>query len=256
MKRFIRGRWLTAWIFIILLALWEWFSRTGILSSLFFPAPTIVIRSIFQSIAAGQLTINLSATLIRVLLGFTMGGMVGILLGIAMGLWKNFQAVVDPFISAAHPIPKIAILPLIMIILGIGEESKVAVIAVSAFFPMVINTVAGISQIDQLYFDVTKNYGAGTVGIVKRVIVPGSLPLILSGARIALNTSLVVAIALELVAADRGLGAMIWLSWETFRIEELYVSLFTTALLGLGFNLLLLFVMKILIPWRSKERDS
>ena len=248
-----QSRWIAVWIFILVLGIWEWLVRAGVMSALFFPAPSVVARKLGQWIGNGHIIPHLAATLSRVWIGFAVGGGCGLLLGIVMGWSRRIREVTNPFISAAHPIPKISILPLIMIVFGIGETSKVVVVAIAAFFPMVINTTAGISQIDHRYFEVVKNYGATTLKTIRRVVIPGSLPFILTGSRLALNTSLVISIAIELVSAQEGLGALIWLSWETLRTEELYASLAVTALLGIGINSLLSLLMKLIVPWQQSQ---
>jgi len=244
-------RWLSVLIFLLILGIWEWLVSAGRLSALFFPAPSVIVKTLALWTFDGQLAPHLAVTLSRVLAGFVIGGVSGLLLGLVMGWSRRLRTVIDPFIAATHPIPKISVLPLIMIIFGIGETSKMVVVSIAAFFPMVINTVAGVRQINPLYFEVTENYGAKPIKVFRRVIIPGSLPLILAGMRLALNSSLVITIAVELVAADRGLGALIWLAWETLRTEELYASLVVTAALGIGINFILQYLTKRLVPWSA-----
>jgi ABC-type nitrate/sulfonate/bicarbonate transport system permease component len=253
-SRLQKERWLIVSMILIPLIAWECFSRMGIISSLFFPPPSIIFLTFVRMITHGKLLANVGATLWRVCLGLILGGASGLLLGLAMGWSRRIRVVIDPFIAAAHPIPKIAILPLIMILFGIGESSKVVVVAVSTFFPMLINTVAGVTQISPIHFEVAKNYGANLTKIFTRVIVPGSLPLILAGARLALNIALLISIAVELVAAEQGLGAMIWLAWQTLRTEELYVSLAVTAILGIVFNFLLQRISLHFVPWQTEQK--
>ncbi len=113
--------------------------------------------------------------------------------------------------------------------------------------------MAGVRQIQPLYFDVAANYGADAYKVFTRIVIPGGLPLILTGIRLALNTSLVLTIAVELVSARQGLGALIWLAWETLRTEELYASLTVTAALGISGNLLIKYLTNRLIPWQKTE---
>lgn len=246
--------WVTALIIIAPLMIWEVLARSGRISSLFFPAPSVILLTSIQLITNGKLSIHLGITLWRVFIGFFLGGISGLILGMAMGWSRSLRMVIDPLIAAAHPVPKIAILPLIMILFGIGESSKIVVIAVATFFPMLINTVAGVRQINPIHFEVAENYGASLNKIFTRVIMPGSLPLVLTGARLALNMALLVAIAVELVSAQEGLGAMIWLAWQTLRTEELYVSLFVTAALGMILNFLLQRMTLYLVPWQTEQK--
>jgi NitT/TauT family transport system permease protein len=246
--------WITALIIIAPLMIWEFLARTDRISSLFFPAPSVILLTSIQLITNGKLTTHVGITLWRVFIGFCLGGISGLILGMAMGWSRSLRIIVDPLIAAAHPVPKIAILPLIMILFGIGESPKIVVIAVATFFPMLINTVTGVRQINPIHFEVAENYGAGLNKIFTRVIIPGSLPLVLTGARLALNMALLVAIAVELVSAQEGLGAMIWLAWQTLRTEELYVSLFVTAALGVILNFLLQRMTLYLVPWQTEQK--
>jgi NitT/TauT family transport system permease protein len=247
--------WLPAAVVAVALTVWEWQARTGGLSALFFPAPSTIALTLVRLLTSGELAVNVGATLSRLFLGFALGGLPGLILGLAMGWSRRLRVVVDPFIAAAHPVPKIAVLPLIMIIFGIGESSKVVVVAVAVFFPMLINTMAGVRQISPIYFEVAQNYGAGLIKVFTRVVVPGSLPLVLTGARLALNVALLLTIAVELVAAQEGLGEMIWFAWQTLRTEELYASLIVIAALGISFNLLLQRLTVRLVPWQV-ERET
>jgi NitT/TauT family transport system permease protein len=232
---------------------WEWSVRSGRLSALFFPAPSTIVLTIVRLLASGELAMHMSATLSRVALGFVLGGAPGLALGLAMGWSRSLRAALDPLVAAVHPLPKIAVLPLIMIIFGIGESSKIVVIAVGTFFPMLINSMAGVRQISPIHFEVAENYGASPFKVLTRVIIPGSLPLVLAGARLALNIALLLAIAVELVSAREGLGEMIWFAWQTLRTEELYASLAVIGGIGIAFNLLLQFLSRRLVPWHPER---
>lgn len=247
--------WLPVLLVLVGLILWELFSRAGKISLLFFPPPSLILSTLWQMIVSGKLWPHLLATLERLVLGFTIGGLAGLILGLGMGWSVRIRAIADPFIAALHPIPKIAIFPLIMIIFGIGEASKVVAIAIAAFFPMLINSMAGVRQLSPVYFEVTKNYGASRRKIFSRVIVPGSLPLILTGVRLAINMAMVIAIAVELLAAKEGLGVIIWFSWQTLRIEDLYASLIVIGTLGFSINWLLQRFTRRLAPWYHDQTD-
>ncbi len=248
--------WLPALITLLFLGVWELLSRAGWISRLFFPAPTTILATLFELIVNGKLAPNLGATIGRLSLGFLLGGSAGLILGLTMGWWPRLRAVADPIIAALHPIPKIAIFPLIMIVFGIGEASKVVAIAIASFFPLLISSMAGVRQINPIYFEVTKNYGAGRWKTFSRVVVPGSLPMILSGVRLALNVALVITIAVELVSANQGLGVMIWFAWQTLRIEDLYAALVVTSALGVSINMGLLLLSRRIAPWHDPKSNQ
>jgi NitT/TauT family transport system permease protein len=247
------GWWMSAAIVVVALSAWEWGARAGEISALYFPAPSVIARTLVRLSANGTLVVHLKVTLARLLAGSVLGGSAGLVLGLLMGWSHRLRAVLDPLVAATHPIPKIAILPLVLILFGLGETSKVVVIAVAAFFPMLISAMAGVKQISPIHFEVAKNYGAGWWKVCTRVVVPGSLPMVLTGARLTLNIALVLTIAVELLTAQEGLGAMLWLARETLRTEELYAGLVVIAGLGVGFNALLQWASTRLTPWQQRH---
>lgn len=248
-------RWAPVLIVAILTILWEVVARAGVIPTLYFPPPSTIMVALIDVIASGEILPHLFATLRRLLLGFLLGGVPGLVLGLAMGGSRRLRVILDPLIAAAHPIPKIATLPLIMIVLGIGEASKVALIALVTFFPMVINTVAGAREIRPIYFEVAHSYEAHALRVLTRIVVPGSLPLILTGIRLAINIGLVITVALELVAATDGLGRLIWSVWQAFRIEYLYATLCVIAALGIGFNYAILWLSSRVVPWHGEQES-
>lgn len=233
------------------LAGWELASRTGAVEGTLFPPPSLISATLVRLVVEGGLIVDLGATLRRVLLGGVLGCVPAGVIGIAMGWSGRLRALLDPVVAALHPLPKIAILPLVMVVLGIGEVSKVAVVAVAAFFPMLINAMAGVTQIDDQLFEVVRSYGASRRKVLTRVVLPGSLPLVLTGLRIALNVALLLTIAVELVSARTGLGTRIWLAWETMRTEEVYAGLLVIGSLGVAVNRLIGSLTEWLTPWQA-----
>jgi len=238
------------------LTFWELLSRAGLISPLFFPPPSAIAVQLVGMLREGALLTDTAITVARVLVGFVLGAGAGMLIGLAMGVSPRIGAQLDPWVAALHPTPKIAVLPLILVIFGIGEASKVSLAALGAFFPMLINTVAGVRQISPIYFEVARSYGAGRWQLFTRVVLPGSLPLILAGARISINVALMLTIAAELVAAQRGLGQVIWFAWQTLRIEQVYAGLFVTAVLGILLSYGLERFSRWVMPWRSAPRPA
>lgn len=245
--------WLSAIVTLVALLIWEMAVRVGYLSALFFPAPSAIAGHLLAEMASGAVWPHLGATLIRLGSGFLVGGIVGLAVGLWMGWSPTVNRLADPFVAALHPLPKIALLPLAMVILGIGELSNIALIAIATFFPMLINTVSGVRQLDPIYLEVAHNYRTPLSKLFTRIILPGSLPFIFAGARIALNTALLMTITVELLTAKTGLGGIIWLAWQTLRMERLYVALLVTSLLGIGSNALLHLVARRVMPWRPTE---
>jgi len=248
-------RWIPAAVLGGVLLAWEVLARLGQLSPLFFPPPSIILLTLGEMALGGKLWPHLLATLERLGLGFVLGATAGLALGLGMGWSPRLRLIGDPLVAALHPIPKIAIFPLIMIIFGIGEASKVVAIAIAAFFPMLINSMAGVRGLSPVYFEVAHNYGAGRWKTFSRVVLPGSLPMTLAGVRLALNMALVIAVAVELLSARAGLGVLIWFSWQTLRIEDMYASLVVIGALGGGSNLLLQALTHRLTPWAAEPES-
>jgi ABC-type nitrate/sulfonate/bicarbonate transport system permease component len=236
---YARDRWLAAGIAAAGFAAWELLARAGVISATFFPAPTAIGDAVFDGTASGELPRHLAATLRRVLPGLLLGGAPGLLAGVAMGWSVRLRAVSDPFVAALHPIPKLALLPLFIIVFGIGEPAKVAVVAAAAFFPILINAMAGVRQIQPAQIEAARSYGAGRLNLLRHVILPGSLPFVLAGTRLAANLALLVTIAVEMTAADTGLGSLIWTAWQVLRVEQLYAALVVIAVLGIALNVAL-----------------
>ena len=242
-------RWLAAAIAAGLLLLWEVGARTGMINALFLPAPTTIARTLVEETLNGGLLRHLSATLLRVVPGLIIGAIPGLLLGLSMGWSSRLRAVTDPFIAALHPVPKLALLPLLMVLLGLSEAPRIAVIAIASFFPMLLSAMAGVRQISPIHFEVARNYGASPRKILTRVLLPGSLPMILTGVRLAANTALALTIAVEIATAQTGLGALVWLSWQVLQIELLFAAIVMTALFGFTVNVLLQWLTRRLVPW-------
>lgn len=237
---------------VLLLAGWELAARAGWISLLFFPPPTLVLATVWRLSINGVLPLHLGATLARLVLALVWGGGAGLVLGMAMGYSTRLRAVVDPFVAALHPVPKLSLLPLVMLLFGIGWFSKALVVAVSTFFPMTINAMAGVRQIDRDYYDVARVYGASRFRLFRRVVLPASLPSILAGARMAMNRALGATIGLELITAQTGLGSMLFFSWQTLRTEELYATLVVIAALGWLFGALTDALVLRLVPWQDE----
>lgn len=239
---------------VALLVVWQVLSWFKVLDARFIPSPITIFESGIVLIRSGELWTHLSASLWRLVAGFLLGTIPGIAIGLLMGLSRYVRAALDPIVNATYPIPKIAILPLIMLYFGIGEASKIVIIAIAVVYLVLINTMVGVMTIEAIYFDVAKNFNAPWRKLFTRVIIPGSLPMIFAGLRLSLGVSLIVIVSAEFVAAKAGIGYLIWSSWETLVIENMFVGIIVITVLGVVSNFLLKEVERVMIPWR-KERD-
>ncbi len=236
-----------------LLLLWEIAARLGWIDVRFFPAPSKIFQTMLQLIENGQLWVHTKASMYRLFWGFLWGGVPALFLGISMGLSRTLRAVMDPLVSATYPIPKSAILPLILLIFGLGEPSKVVMVAIGLFYPILINTMAGVLEIQKIYFDVSKNFGASKLQVFTTVALPGAMPLIMTGVKLGVGMGLILISLAEMVGAKSGLGFMMWNAWEILSVETMYVGLIVIAALGILFTLILTEIERFLVPWKAQR---
>lgn len=241
---------------LLLLGVWELLALRGVIDTRFFPAPHVIFAATWQmllpsqSFVTGELWYHLSISLERIVIGFLIGAVPGIIIGLAMGLFGPIRAMIQPLIDATFPIPKVALLPLFIMIFGIGEESKYAIIATAVIYLVLINTVAGVRTIDRIYLDVGKNFHASRLMMFTDVALPGALPMILTGVKLGMGVALLVIVTAEFVGAKSGIGYLIWTSWQVFQVEKMYVGLVVIALVGFGTAILLGWLEKALVPWK------
>jgi len=235
----------------IALAIWEMLARTGTIGAYFFPPPTLIGRSLLEIGGKGDLFHHTLVTLYRLFLAFFMAALPGVIIGLAMGLWWTVRSMVDPLILLLYPIPSIAFLPMVMLYFGFGDLSLLITAAITPFFLITVNTMAGVFHLEKVILEAGQNYGAQGWRLFYKVIFPGTLPYIFTGFRLGLGLALIVVIAVELVAAKVGLGSMLWTCWQIFKIEEMYCGLILIGLMGLFFTYGLGWVGDCLMPWQK-----
>jgi ABC-type nitrate/sulfonate/bicarbonate transport system permease component len=240
---------IAAAIAILLAGSWEAAVRAGWITAFFFPPPTRIAEA-FVTLARTDLLENVLYTVERLLGGLVIGVIPGVALGLLVGSSPRLTRIVDPFVAAIHPVPKIVLFPLFIVIFGIGESSRIASIALTVFFPSMINSAAGARQIPPLYLEVIRGYGGGRLQALRHVILPGSLPLILNGLRISVNLGLLIAIAMEFTVVCPGVGSIIWVALQTMRIEQLYAGIVVISLLGIMLNLPIQWFLRRTVPWQ------
>lgn len=235
---------------LFLLALWEVLSRTGMMDIRFFPPPTAIAQTFITMLTSGEMVNHIGISLYRIFAGFLAGVIPGVIIGLLMGLYSPIRHFVSPIVMALMPIPTLALLPIIIILFGIGDVSKVVTIAGSVFFPVVINTAAGVLNIDGIYLDVAKNYGVNRWNFFFTIALPGALPVMLEGIQMGQAIALLTIVAAEMMGATSGIGYLIWTSYKAFLLQEMYVGLILISFFGYLFSLLLRGLQKKLLPWR------
>lgn len=238
---------------ILLLLIWEILARVGVIDTRFFPAPTEIFGRLAELLQDGTLLTATVITLRRVLIGFALAMIPGVLIGVIMGISRTTRLALGPLVSALYPVPKIALVPAVLLIFGLGEDSYYAVTFISVFFLVALNTVAGVLNLEEKYFDIARNNGAGPWDILWTVAIPGALPSIFTGINLGLGFALTVVVGTELLVPMGGLGALMWQSYQIYDIATLYAGLIVVALLGWAFSVLVAEVEGQLIPWRAAE---
>jgi NitT/TauT family transport system permease protein len=236
--------------FVGLIALWQIVTGTGLVSPIFLPSPMRVLRALWDLAVSGDLWRHMSASLVRIGYGWFIGTAFGVGVGLMIGLFTASRAVGLPLVSALFPIPKIALLPLLILWLGIGEGSKVATIALSVFFPTVINTSAGVDSVPRNLIRMAQSFNVPLWRIVWQVLVPGALSGMLAGFRISIAAALLVLVAAEMIGAQYGIGAFLILTGNMMQTDRLMAGVVVVSVLGLAMSMIVSTVERRLLRWR------
>lgn len=234
---------------LLLLALWELSAQFQLIDRRFFPPPSAIAGTAWKMIVSLELFDHIGATLRRVGVGYVLGAVPGILLGLVLGLNKPLRRFLGPIFSALYPVPKIAILPLILLIFGVGDASKFVVIAIGVFFLLFYNTLGGVMQIPQIYLDVARNAGATRFQTFRRIALPSAMSGIFTGLKLAAGSSYIIISAAEFLGARSGVGFFIWASWQTFAVSRMFVGIVVISALGYLTIMALEALERRLVPW-------
>ena len=250
-----RQAWLGLISPVLLLVAWETASASGLLREAFFPRPSRLAGSTVRLLLDGTLAHHASVTLARVGWTFLLAAAPGIAVGLAMGVSRRFRDGVDPLFAVVYPIPSVLFLPLISFVVVSPEPALVLTAAITSFFLVAYTTQTGVQQLDSAVVEAATHYGARGWRFFSRVVLPGTLPFVFTGLRLGLGFALIVVIAIEMASAQQGLGAMLWLSWEILKVEEMYVALVVIAVLGGLLTWGLAVVRARLLPWVEDVAD-
>ena len=247
----LRPRWIAAAIaFAVVLAFWETAARAGWVSALALPPLSAVGSALSELIRSDAFWRNIHDSLFRIATGWSLGTVCGLGVGAAMGIWSVARAVGMPAVAALFPIPKIALLPLLILWLGIGEASKVATIALGVFFPTVIATYSGIDNVPRNLIRMAQSFNLPWFAIVWKIILPGALPGILAGFRISASIALILLVSAEMIGAQYGIGQFILTAGNLMQTDQLLAGVVILSLLGLLIGTLLTRLERWVLRWR------
>ncbi|MDH6285269.1 ABC transporter permease [Rhodococcus opacus] len=235
---------------VAFLALWEIAPRVGLVDEVFLPPFTTVVEAFFDLVQSGELWQHVSASLSRALIGFFVAVVIAIPLGIAIAWYRPVSDFLNPILELFRNTAALALLPVFILILGIGEESKIALVIYACTFPILLNTISGVRTVDPLLIKSASSLGLSPVRLFQKVVLPAAVPTIFTGIRMAAASSILVLIAAEMVGAKAGLGYLITASQFNFQIPNMYAGIVAISVLGLTLNAVLVLIERRLSRWR------
>ena len=233
--------------------IWEYVGTSGLINPLFVSAPSKILRAGIRMIQQGDIWNDLYVSGTEFFIGFALAIVIGIPFGMLLGWYRTVYYIFDPFVSALNATPRIALTPLFIIWFGIGIWSKVALVFLGALFPIVLNTFSGVRTLDELLLRAARSFGANDRQIFKTIVLPGSVPFILSGLRLGLGRALVGIVVGELVAATAGIGYEMAIAGATFQTDKLFVNVLILTAFGVLFTEVLNHVEHRFDAWRPQH---
>lgn len=253
-----RREWINVrgWSFVIVLTmLLELVTRVGLISD-YLPPPTIVFGALLSGLVSGEITIQIGATLVAFAEGLALASVMAVLIGILMGTFRNFYDAIKIIVELVRPVPAVALIPLAILLFGLGYGMRVSVITYSAFWPLLINTFYGVRSIDPIAIDTARNFGLSYPQILRRVTLPSALPSIATGFRISAAIALILTITAELIAGDSGIGFYVAQMELANRLPEMYAGILLAGILGYVLNLIFRSIERRLLFWNSSYRHQ
>jgi ABC-type nitrate/sulfonate/bicarbonate transport system permease component len=238
-----------------LLVLLEYMAKAGVVNGALLPPPSTWLIVLWDLVSTGQFLAPLLETLLRLAIGFAIGVCAGVALGLPMGYWRPLHDFLEPLVELLRPIPKAALVPAMVLFLGIGDAMKIASIALVVFFPVLINTVQGVRGTDPIMIDTARTFGCSNASILWKIVFPAALPFIFAAMRVALGLGMVLAVLSEMIAGSGGMGFLILDMQRSFKIRQMYAWVIILAVVGLALTALLAAVERRVLHWCLTEKS-
>jgi ABC-type nitrate/sulfonate/bicarbonate transport system permease component len=242
-----------ATVVAVLLASLEIAVRSGAVNAVLAPPPSVIAQRTYALIANGTVLQPLMQTLYLLFLAYFIACAIAIALGLLMGRFEAIHNLFEPVVESLRPLPKAALLPPLMMLLGLGDAMKLAVVGLAVFFPVLINTVQGVRGVDPVLINTARTFGHAPGRILRNVILPASLPFILSGMRVGLGLGLILVTTAEMMAGTGGVGYLIIDMQRSFRVQNMYAWIVILAVLGYALNVLFLKLEHRATHWASAK---
>ncbi|PLS02656.1 ABC transporter permease [Neobacillus cucumis] len=243
-------------VILLLLILWEAAPRMGLVDPTFFPPFSKVAESWWGLVISGDLYAHFQASILRSLFGFGLAILVSIPLGLIIGWYPLASELLNPMLEVFRNTAALALLPVFILLLGIGETSKVSIVFFACTFPILLNTINAVRNVDPLLIKAAKSMALPSYRLFYKVILPASIPTIFTGIRMAGSSSILVLIAAEMVGAKEGLGYLINYSQQNFQIPQMYAGIITISLLGVAINYLLVSLERKFSSWKTNSNQQ
>jgi ABC-type nitrate/sulfonate/bicarbonate transport system permease component len=247
------GTWLGLWLIAGLLLLWELSARSGLITSSNWPPVSDILRSVGRDLGKGELVSALGGTLYRMAIGFALGAVTGVVLGVLLSLSRLARLTLEPTVELLRPLPIPALIPPLILFLGLDDPMKIAVVAFTVFFPVFVNTLHGALAIEPTYRAVAATFGSSWLTTLSSVLIPATLPYVFAGLRISLGLAFVSVVAAEMVAGDSGIGYYITSMQYAGRGADMFAALFLVGLSGYLMNRVFLVVERRILFWHSQS---
>lgn len=236
---------------VLFLALWEMVVRLRGIPPIVLPAPSSVFVYLFDMIADGSLPYHMAVTFARIMAGFLVAGFLGVLFGVLMGMSSIFSRIIDPWIAALYPLPKISLIPLLIIWLGTGEAYILTISVITAFFPVVISTYAGIRQTDSGFVNAARDLGANEWQVQTKIVIPAAIPSIFAGLQLGMGVTIILVVAAEMIGGSNqsGVGYLLIRFGQVMETEKVFASLIALGVFGGVIIKLQSAIDKWIAPW-------
>jgi ABC-type nitrate/sulfonate/bicarbonate transport system permease component len=252
LRRILTETRLTGWLLVAAgLALWQVAAQRGWLPNQTVPALSTIAAGWRDEVLHGALLSQLRATLSHMAQGYVIGGLLGVGAGVAMGQSRAVWRLLEPLIEILRPAPISALVPLLILFLGIDDPLKITVVAIATFFPIFMNTFAGVRAVSQTMHDTGRTFGVRGVRATLPIIIPAAAPMIFVGLRYAVSVGLVVALVSEMIAGNDGMGYFVIRAQQNLSVVQLFIGVLTLALLGYTLNFLFLRIEAAVLPWQA-----
>lgn len=241
---------------VIFLLVWELLPRLGLVDPFILTPFSKVIQALIRLVTSGEMSGHVFSSLRRAFSGFALAMTLGIPVGILMGWFKRFERVVDPLLQVFRNTSILALFPVFILILGLGELSKVAIIFWGTLWPTLLNTIAGVKGVDPLLVKSARSMGISQLGLVFRVVLPAASPSILTGMRLSAASAVLVLVAAEMLGASSGLGYLIFYAEQSYAVPDMYAGIISLSAIGCTINYLLVVFERRVTKWKEPARTG